>query len=1044
MKTKIWLALLIAGIGAFALSGWNVTSQNSAPSTITNYYFYEGQPFYMNLVPNSIFFKFSKAITREEFNSIAGEYSSLFISQNIDVKEDQQIIALNTTLTGDAIQTMVSKFKTTKGVEYASPVFSMPEGKGSDKVRLGFLNEILVQFKQSMSAPEISSYISQKGFEILSNINISGGTSYVLRIPSALNAIDVANEVYLSGNVKFAEPNFYQTNLLQYMPNDTYAAMQWSIRNTGSNIPVTGTGTAKCDMRLDSAWDYTLGAAYVLVDMVDSGIDTAHEDIAANMVHGKSYNYYANTTNAYDDYNHGTCTGGIVAAVGNNAQGTSGVAPNCKLAALKIFNSAGSTTTAAIAAALAASWTNGGWISSNSWGGGSPDAASNQAITDGRTQGRHGKGTVYLFASGNGNTVLSWPSTQTDVISVGGVSPCNERKSPTSCDLENFWGANYGTNLHIIAPCVKIYAPDRMGSVGYDPTNYFSTFNGTSSATPNAAGVCALLLSLDSNLTWDTVRARLDRTADKVGTYAYTATGPLANLGATWNNEMGYGKINAYNLLKDSYNSLGPVFGHTPLTNTENLVGPYVVNATITSVFGAIDPTKTKVYWTRAAAFDSITMTHGSGNNWSASIPGNGAAGTYKYYLKAVDATGRTRTLPSNAPTGYYTFNVTTDLTNPVIANNPVSNTALGDFPPTASATVTDNLGVDSVWVKWYRNTTATGIKEFKLSNGGSGSSYANPFNATSAQVAINDSIFYRVYAQDISSNHNKDSSALVKFKIVPAVLNEGFTSAAFPPVNWTLNIGSAATQYWSRNTASSYAIGTGSAFYDFWTAPATTGPQSITSLSFNPTIINDSLKFDEACSYYSATAIDSCIVESSTDAGTTWTRIIGMYQSTTLSTGTNHIASMTTVPTTTQFLAPTAGQWATKTFGLPVGTNKVRFTAKSAFGNNLFIDSIQTRSTLTGITNLSFVPGVYQLAQNYPNPFNPATKISFNLPQQGLVTLKIYDMLGKEISTLVNEVRTAGAYTVNFDGSNLASGVYFYRLESKAFTDTKRMLLIK
>jgi len=85
-----------------------------------------------------------------------------------------------------------------------------------------------------------------------------------------------------------------------------------------------------------------------------------------------------------------------------------------------------------------------------------------------------------------------------------------------------------------------------------------------------------------------------------------------------------------------------------------------------------------------------------------------------------------------------------------------------------------------------------------------------------------------------------------------------------------------------------------------------------------------------------------------------------------------------------------------------------------------------------------------YNLAQNYPNPFNPVTKIAFSLPKQGMVTLKVYNMLGKEISTLVSGVRTAGNYEVNFDGANLASGMYFYKLESEGYSEVKRMTLIK
>ncbi|MCX6162470.1 MAG: T9SS type A sorting domain-containing protein, partial [Ignavibacteriae bacterium] len=88
--------------------------------------------------------------------------------------------------------------------------------------------------------------------------------------------------------------------------------------------------------------------------------------------------------------------------------------------------------------------------------------------------------------------------------------------------------------------------------------------------------------------------------------------------------------------------------------------------------------------------------------------------------------------------------------------------------------------------------------------------------------------------------------------------------------------------------------------------------------------------------------------------------------------------------------------------------------------------------------------PETYSLSQNYPNPFNPVTKINFALPKSGLVTLKVYDVLGKEITTLVNEVKNVGAYTVDFNGSNLSSGVYFYKLSSGDFTSIKRMMLIK
>jgi hypothetical protein len=101
--------------------------------------------------------------------------------------------------------------------------------------------------------------------------------------------------------------------------------------------------------------------------------------------------------------------------------------------------------------------------------------------------------------------------------------------------------------------------------------------------------------------------------------------------------------------------------------------------------------------------------------------------------------------------------------------------------------------------------------------------------------------------------------------------------------------------------------------------------------------------------------------------------------------------------------------------------------------------------SSIVGIENNgSNIPLVYSLSQNYPNPFNPSTKINFAIPKQGFVTLKIYDVLGREIRTLVNEVKTPGNYIVDFNAADLSSGVYFYKVTAGSFTDVKRMMLIK
>ena len=120
-----------------------------------------------------------------------------------------------------------------------------------------------------------------------------------------------------------------------------------------------------------------------------------------------------------------------------------------------------------------------------------------------------------------------------------------------------------------------------------------------------------------------------------------------------------------------------------------------------------------------------------------------------------------------------------------------------------------------------------------------------------------------------------------------------------------------------------------------------------------------------------------------------------------------------------------------------------------AAATNELYVDNYwynpDTSWFLTGVTqNGNTVPTEYSLSQNYPNPFNPSTKINFAIPTTGLVTMKIYDVLGKEVATLINEVKNPGNYIVEFDGGNLSSGVYFYKIQVGDFSSIKRMILVK
>lgn len=117
--------------------------------------------------------------------------------------------------------------------------------------------------------------------------------------------------------------------------------------------------------------------------------------------------------------------------------------------------------------------------------------------------------------------------------------------------------------------------------------------------------------------------------------------------------------------------------------------------------------------------------------------------------------------------------------------------------------------------------------------------------------------------------------------------------------------------------------------------------------------------------------------------------------------------------------------------------SSPVRRIVKSALD---YVDQL----LVSAESNTSIIPTVYELKQNYPNPFNPVTKISYSVPKSGIVTMKIFDLTGREVAVLVNDIKAPGVYSINFNASSFASGVYFYRLEAQDFVDTKRMVLLK
>ncbi len=184
-------------------------------------------------------------------------------------------------------------------------------------------------------------------------------------------------------------------------------------------------------------------------------------------------------------------------------------------------------------------------------------------ITEASLYGRNGKGIPIFFSSGNDGTAPIWPSSHPLGIAVNASSMCDERKNPSSCDGED-WEGNWGTGLHITAPGVQITTCDLTGSYGYESGNYTSTFNGTSSACPNAAAVMALVYSMQPDFLREQAVHIIASTAEKVGGYAYDSIG----YHGSWCPEMGYGRVNAFDAIIAAliYQPYPVGISHDPLT----------------------------------------------------------------------------------------------------------------------------------------------------------------------------------------------------------------------------------------------------------------------------------------------------------------------------------------------------------------------------------------------------------------------------------------------------------------------------------------------
>lgn len=524
---------------------------NSSP-----YYFHDhnGEKIYLSLNTEYAFLSAKESHLPEDIVE-RGVKATEFKSDKSNIIRYSTKLSFEKGLSDKQYLELLSNIKTKNKDVIISPYFNDQYGS-----KIGLSNFFYVKLKNASDAALLEQTAMQFDCVIV-NQDSSMPLWFTLSVTesSEFSALECANFFHESDFFAVGEPALMAD--IYFSANDEYFPQQWGLKNTGHYG-----GAAGIDINVSDAWSISTGEN-ITVAVIDQGIDLGHADLFAN-IHSSSYDCQSATFPQILTGKHGTACAGIIGAARNNSVGIAGVAADCMLMSISHDLYASANIRQQLAAGINWAWKNGADVISNSWG--HQTALSGSYITDAIhnavTYGRGGKGCVVVFASGNDNlSPVSYPARLSDVIAVGAISFNGRRKSLSTPDGEG-WGSNYGTELNVVAPGVLIPTTDIRGGAGYNPNvpihlrtggnvlssdysdqDYTIWFNGTSSACPHVAGIAALILSVNPDLSQRQVTDIIESTARKVGGYSYSVQSGRPN--GTWNNEMGYGLVDAYQAL---------------------------------------------------------------------------------------------------------------------------------------------------------------------------------------------------------------------------------------------------------------------------------------------------------------------------------------------------------------------------------------------------------------------------------------------------------------------------------------------------------------
>ena len=900
-------------------------------------------------------------------------------------------------------------------------------------------------------------------------------------LPENVNIMEAIPQIKKIGLIETAEPNYVMRT--HFEPNDQYftEGKQWALKNVGQ-IPPSGTNDA--DIDAPEAWDITKGTINTKIAIIDTGIPLSlpslalcHPDLSNQSkiqlgidcidLEG-SVEYLRGVRDASG---HGTHVAGIIGADANNGIGIAGLANGCKLLIVQSINASGIGTGYSFLSAVQYAVNNGAKIINFSGGYASPGSGEITAYNDALEYADNNNVLVVVSAGNENSGGVTYPANlapyYSNVISVTATDHNDIFASYSSQGAEvcvsapggNGLPNNDGNDIYSTTPNYSF----ALQNSPYYVTQEYGYLFGTSMAAPHVSAIAGLILSINPNLYPYQIKDIIQQSAEDKG-----VTGR--------DNYYGYGRVNAYKALKYTIENYGGTFNQNvtlPAGDTWNLQAgvtltfasdcALIVNGTLNAVGNSTS---------------RITFTRSGTSNWGGIQFNSGSSGNIQYctiqygnngiYCYNSSPTIRYNDIEYSTSTGLYCNYYSSPV---VVGNNFRFNGQYGvrcDSYSSPNLTDNGNSGANVIrnngvglFGNYYSNPNLAGY----LSTGNS------IFDNNGWEVAA--FIYSTINAQKVywgngATIYTTGGSTIDNSNPLPDNPNPGRNIVADNSPNSV------------TGEINLKVIGDdlNSALYK----------QKDKKYDEAITLFLEVFKnnIDALLGKYALSKIEECFTQAGKkdyldyskreiktqlkEGGETYVEVLelethqmvnlGLYKGAinTLQTILKKYTLNEAIEKNTLF---SLGAFHNIFLGDKVSSDKYFEELKQKYPKDELVNQIEIIKGFDLAANSSVQGGVVALPfeetapvakvtvsedaiTNYPNPFNPSTKISFTLKEGGKVSLKVYDVLGKEVANLAEGYYEAGKHVATFDGSNLSSGIYFYRLVAPTAIITKKMVLTK